>query len=92
MDLIKQNFVQPITWKLNDIPKCIVANGDNYFIRGVIIFHGGGRRGLRTATGHYTAYTYRGDNIWEIYDDVKNKVQRVASSHKDDIEILFYTL
>lgn len=79
---MKQNFVKPNSWKLDDIPKIITTNSKNYYLRGVIIFHGRGRSGLKSATGHYTAGTYRGNQKWEIYDDIKSKVTYQASSTK----------
>lgn len=92
MNLIKQNFAKPIHWKLHDIPNIIIGNNKKYFLRGVIVFHGSERCGLRSATGHYTAYTKKSNELWELYDDTKVKVIPSSSNNKKEIELLFYTL
>lgn len=61
-----------------------------YYLKGVINFYGGERRGLRSATGHYTASAFRGDGTWETYDDTKTTVQ--YTKHACNIEFLIFTI
>lgn len=92
MDMIKQNFTRSNLIKLQDIEKMLMANNKIYYLRGVINFFGGERRGLRSTTGHYTASALRANGLWETYDDTKLKVIQTKTSVKTDVEFLIYTL
>lgn len=91
LELVKQNFAEPIFQKLGDLQKNIVVGEKTYHLRGVVVFHGNQRRGLRSATGHYTACTLRGNGHWEVYDDTKSKVSTTPPTKINDVELLFYT-
>lgn len=92
LDLVRQNFADAINWSLQDLTKNIQWNNNLYKLRGAIIFHGGERCGLWSATGHYTTSSLRSNKIWELYDDTKNKIISPSLSRKNDIELLLYSL
>jgi len=87
-----QNYARAICWSLLDLTTNIVLNSNVYKLRGVVIFHGGERCGLRAATGHYTTCALRSNEKWESYDDTKLNVTSSSTTRKKDIELLFYSL
>lgn len=92
MDLIKQNFVQPTMIKLQDVEQQLVVKRKIYKLRGIINFHGSERSGLRCASGHYTACSYRSNEKWELYDDTKTKIHNIHSKEELNIELIIFTL
>lgn len=88
--LVRQNFAKPNNTKLCEIKKNLIAISEMYYLRRVINFHGGERRGLRSATGHYTASAFRSNGEWETYDDMKTTVQSTKPEY--DVEFLIYTI
>lgn len=62
-----------------------------YELRGVISFHQP-KSSLRNAIGHYTAYTKRGSQSWELYDDLKIKPIQVKGQTVVPCEFLYYTV
>lgn len=54
------------------------------------MFTSGNRAGLRVTSGHYKAYSYRTNDRWEIYDDLKESVQQYKHQ-KNNFELLLYT-
>lgn len=88
--LVRQNFAKPNITKLSEIEKNLTAFSEMYYLRGVINFHGGERRGLRSATGHYSASAFRSNAKWETYDDTKTTIQHTKQAY--DVEFLIYTI
>jgi len=48
------------------------------------------RPGLRVTSGHYTAYSCRSNDRWEVYDDLKENVQQYKNQN-NNFELLLYT-
>lgn len=92
LDLIHQNFAKPYRPNLQSIEKHLILKEKMYTLRGIINFHGSDRSGLRCAVGDYTAYAYRSNKKWELYDDTKMKIQNISASKKFDIEVLIFTI
>lgn len=90
LTLVRQNFAKPNNTKLSEIEKNLIASSEMYYLRGVIHIHGGERRGLRSATGHYTASAFRRNGKWETYDDTKSTIQNTKQAN--DVEFLIYTI
>lgn len=44
--LVRQNFAKPNTTKISEIEKNLTASSELYYLRGVVNFHSGERRGL----------------------------------------------
>lgn len=88
--LVRQNVAKPNSTKISEIEKNLTVSSEMYYLRGVVNFHGGERRGLRSATGHYTASVYRGNSKWETYDDTKKQIQQTKQA--SDVEFLIYTI
>lgn len=66
--------MKPNTTKLSEIEKTIKASTEICYLSVVINFHGSGRRGLRSDTGHYTVIAFRESMKWETYDNMKTLI------------------
>jgi ubiquitin C-terminal hydrolase len=88
--LVRQNFAKQNITKLSDVEKHLTAFLIMYNLRGIINFHGGERRGIRSATGHYTANAFQGNEKWETYDDTKTAIQHTKQAF--NVEFLIYTI
>jgi len=76
---------------LDIVPKSLDLKNQIYNLRGVEVFEGGLRTGLRVTSGHYKAFTYRPNDLWEMYDDLKENV-RPATKKNVNVEVLIYTI
>jgi ubiquitin C-terminal hydrolase len=88
--LVRKHFAKQNITKLSDIEKQLTAFSEKYYLRGLINFHVGERRGLRSSTGHYTASALQSNSKWETYDDTKTAIQHTKQTF--DVEFLIYTI
>jgi len=92
VDLQKSyDYAGSVMYSLEEIPKMLNIQEKIYNLRGIIAFSGLDRSQLRNPTGHYMAYCFRSNGIWECYDDTKNKIKICGYRHKVNIELLLYT-
>lgn len=91
IDQVHQNYANDTIMTLDIIPKTLDLKNHIYHLRGVVVFEGGLRTGLRVTSGHYKAFAYRSNDHWEMYDDQKESV-RPATKKKLNVEFLIYTL
>lgn len=89
---IKQNYAGSVLWQLDEIPKTIEIQNCTYYLRGFIAFSGPDRGNLRYSSGHYMAFSLRTNDLWEFYDDTKDKVQVYGKKNRANIEFLCYTI
>lgn len=75
---------------LDNIPKTLNLKNKIYYLRGVVVFEGGQRTGLRVSSGHYKGFAYRSNDHWELYDDLKENV-KPATKKNVNVELLLYT-
>jgi len=74
---------------VDELPKILHVNDQTYYIRGAVVFTSGNRAGLRVTSGHYKAYSFRSNDRWEVYDDLKENVQQCKNIKT--ISSYFYT-
>eukprot|EP00102_Acyrthosiphon_pisum_P027253 XP_016664463.1 PREDICTED: uncharacterized protein LOC107885350 [Acyrthosiphon pisum] len=55
---IMQNYAKETMMTLDNIPKTLTLNNQIYYLRGVVVFEGGQRTGLRVSSGHYKGFAY----------------------------------
>uniref|UniRef100_T1JFD6 USP domain-containing protein n=1 Tax=Strigamia maritima TaxID=126957 RepID=T1JFD6_STRMM len=60
--------------KLEDIPKVITINSQNYALTGIMQFI----PGIKGNLGHFVAVCLRSTGGWEVYNDLKPEVGRVS--------------
>jgi len=85
-----EDLPQP-TISLQNIPQILIASGKKYELRGVGCFRRGLSR-LRTSIGHYYACCKRGNNKWEVYDDVAKNVKYINAETRVPVEFFVYTI
>lgn len=86
------DYAGTVMFTLDEIPKDIYIDEQKYYLRGIVAFIGPTTNKLRYPTGHYVAYCYRSNGVWECYDDLKRKVKLCGYNQNVNVEILFYTI
>lgn len=77
--------------KLCDIPSLIKTKSSTYELRGILAFYRP-KSSLRNSVGHYKTFSKRGDNNWEMYDDLKKIPIRVKQQTVVPVEFLYYSI
>lgn len=79
--------------QLNNIPKCIKINETEFILRGSVTTPDQQQNVVsHTYLGHYHAHAYRHPiNIWQLYDDLRDKVILIKDTTKVNIQILMYS-
>ncbi|XP_060856775.1 uncharacterized protein LOC132934491 [Metopolophium dirhodum] len=88
---VPQNYVKPVLWDLEEIPKILIIRTKEYYLRSAIVFVSGDRYGLRVSTGHYKSIVWRDNERWEVYDDLKETATN-PHGKKQNVEFLIYTI
>lgn len=88
---LKQNFAGKVLMKLDNLPKEFIIDNTKFNLRGVIDFRNSGRSDLRVSSGHYTSYAFRGNNMWEHFDNLKDKCSIVGGNKVVNVEFIIYT-
>jgi len=87
---VHQNYANETVITLDNVSKTLNLKKQIYHLRDVVIFKGGLCTGLRVTSGHFKLFSYRSNDRWEMYDDLKYHV-KPATKKNLNIEVLLYT-
>jgi hypothetical protein len=71
ISLLRITSFHSIWWLNAIINNTLNLKNQIYYLRGVVVFEGGQRTGLRVSSGHYKGFVYRSNYHWKLYDDLK---------------------
>lgn len=79
--------------QLKYIPKCLTVSGTEYYFRGSVTTPDCQKQATSyDMVGHYHAHTYRHPiNVWQMYDDTKEKVYTISDREKVNVQILMFS-
>lgn len=83
----KTDSVQPIRMFLTDLPNQLNVLNDTFFLVGVVVFFG--NEDDPKNLGHYLGIAKR-DNIFQVYDDLKEKASKIKPEQLYTVEFLVY--
>lgn len=79
--------------RLNHIPKHLNISELSYYLRGSVTTPDNQQEiTSHTLIGHYHAHTYRNPmNIWQLYDDIKDKVHTLHENSQVNVQFIMYS-
>lgn len=86
---VEAGVEQPFSCPLNYIPRRLQYNKSTFFLRGVVDFTPPHRD---CDVGHCRAFAARSDQVWEIFDDLRDKSCIVDTNVKVNLHMLLYTV
>lgn len=86
---VEAGVEQPFACPLNYIPCRLQYNQSTFFLREVVDFTPPQRD---CDVGHYRAFSARSEQVWEIFDDLRDKSCIVDANVKVNLHMLLYTV
>lgn len=88
-DFHETKNISTVTYRLRNFPVRIIVKKNLFSLKSVTSLI---KPLMDSSTGLYRAYCRRLDGMWELYDDLKNKITVVSSNTEANPHLLLYTV
>jgi hypothetical protein len=99
MQIVQADIYQENAYfSLHEVPITISIKGKQFLLRSVVAYQASSiyttsKDAVKTrGNGHYVSYAKRIDGTWQLFDDLRSKVERVSSSTNVHPHLIIYTL